>query len=600
MPPRWSVPLTIAGVSAILFGLAGSPPSARATHDCGLPDEQPLWIDYGQGSVPPEVREVLARPGIVLAASGTMLPNTYRVRGAATVHFELNLPRAVGTPGTPAAAEGIVGAADAMFDRAVASTQCETPWIGLNELNGPAAPTPWSPTTAQYRANVLALLARLSERGSRPVLFVHGNPNVAGEAAAWWREVGSVAHIAYEAYYNAVRLDALGRIVGPRRIRLGMRAAIRRFTSVGVAPGRIGLVLGFQVGQGKMGREGLQPRENWFRVVKWNTLAAKQVATELGLATVWSWGWGTFGAASADPDKPVAACVHLWSRDPALCDAPAAAGPAFNRSRVEGVILIPDGVRCISAAGRLGEAVVDGLVRLTGDARAGLDAAFTRLTLRKRAPVSTDEILAVESDAIARAFAGSNDAYLAALAERNVTLAIARGVIGDELRRGRLAVQLEPGQTVLGSIADTVSAELDTATCVGDELPGSGDFPRSDQREVPAVPLASFLPFLFDDTTPPAPPQGALAAVEEGGVRLDWADSPEADLAGYDVYRLDPTGGEPALLTSAPLTRSTFLDDEVADGATVVYVVRAVDTSLNASDPSAEVTVLFGPVTDGT
>jgi hypothetical protein len=536
----------------------------------------------------------------VLAASGTTLPNAYRARGAATVHFELNLPRAVGTPGAPAAPEGIAGTADAMYDRAVASTQCNTPWIGLNELNGPAAPTPWSPTTAQYRANILALLARLSERGARPVLFVHGNPNVAGEAGAWWREVGSVAHVAYEAYYNAAKLDALGRIVGPRRIRLGMRAAVRRFSSAGLPRDRVGLVLGFQVGQGKMGREGLQPRENWFRVVKWNTLAAKQVATELGLATVWSWGWGTFGAASADPDKPVAACVHLWSRDPSLCDAPAAAGPSFNRSRVEGAILIPDGVRCISAAGRLGAAVVDGLVRLTGDGRAGLDAAFTRLTLRRRAPVSTDEILTVESDAIARAFAGSNDAYLEALSERNVTIAIARGVIADELRRVRLASQLEPGQSVLGSIADTLTAELDTATCLGDDLPGSGDFPRSDRREVPAVPLASFLPFLFDDTTAPVPPQTPIAAAGESGVQLEWADSPEVHLVGYNVYRVDAPGSEPVLLTSTPSTRPSFLDDEVVDGATVVYSVRAVDTSLNESDPSPEVAITFGPVAGST
>nr|MDQ3823700.1 hypothetical protein [Actinomycetota bacterium] len=50
---------------------------ADATHDCGLPHETPLWIEFGAGSVPPEVRAVFARPGVVVAASGTALPAQY-------------------------------------------------------------------------------------------------------------------------------------------------------------------------------------------------------------------------------------------------------------------------------------------------------------------------------------------------------------------------------------------------------------------------------------------------------------------------------------------------------------------------------------------
>jgi hypothetical protein len=587
-----------AGVSAGVLALVTAAGAQADTDGCGLPTERPLWIEYGEGSVPREVREVFSRPGVTLAASGRPLARAYRARGAATVHFELKLPRSVGTAGRPADPDTVVEAADAMYDRAVASTECAEPWIGLNELNAPAAPTPWSPSVARYRANVLALLARLAERGAVPVLFVHGNPNVAGEAAAWWREVGAVAHIAYESYHDAVVLDRLGRILGPRRIRLGMRSAVRRFASVGVPRERVGLVLGFQVGPGKKGREGLQPRESWLRVVKWNTLAAQQVARELGLSTIWSWGWGTYGPESADPDKPLAACVHLWARDEQLCDAPAAAGPAFNRSRVEGAIVIPAGVRCVSAAGRLGRAAVDRLSRLTGGPRLAFDAAFSRHALRRKVPVPAGEILAAERGAVERAFAGSHEAYAAALAERGSTVADARGVIADELRRYQAALLLEPDRTVLEWITDTISGELDTITCLGDDLPGSGDFPRSDRREVATVPLASFLPFLFDDTTAPAVPTELRVERAGGGVLLDWADGAEPDLAGYLVYRTPTAGGEPVALTSAPIPRSRFLDvPSAGDPSTAsTYTVRAVDTSLNPSDSSPPATVPLDPL----
>ena len=47
---------------------------------------------------------------------------------------------------------------------------------------------------------------------------------------------------------------------------------------------------------------------------------------ELGVWSVWSWGWGTFDSSGADADKAVAACTYLWTRDPVLCDALAQGG----------------------------------------------------------------------------------------------------------------------------------------------------------------------------------------------------------------------------------------------------------------------------------
>ena len=85
-------------------------------------------------------------------------------------------------------------------------------------------------------------------------------------------------------------------------------------------------MLGFQSGDSQGGRAGLQPTAAWLEIVKLQSQAGLAVARELGLSTVWSWGWGTFATpGSADPDKQAAACTYLWARDQTLCDALGAA-----------------------------------------------------------------------------------------------------------------------------------------------------------------------------------------------------------------------------------------------------------------------------------
>ena len=569
--------LSVAGL------LAASGQSRGAEDACGLPTTTPLWIEYGEGSVPATVRDVFSRPGVVVAASGTFIPGQYRAKGALTTYWVLKLPKLVGTPAEPADPAGIQRAADTTYNLAVKSTTCSTPWIALNELAGPGSPVPWTETTRQYRANVLALVRRLAELGARPALLVHGNPVVAGEAAVWYRELGASADVVYEAYYNAQNIHRLGRIVGPRRVRLGMRSVVRLFSSVGVPKSRIGLMLGFQVAPGKAGREGLQPSQAWYRFVKWNALAARQIAQEEKLATIWSWGWGNLGPQAADPDKPAAACVYLWARDPALCDGLTAAGPGFDRSRVEGAIVIPEGVTCISVLGRLPTGALDELGRLTKSRQLALDALFSRSALVKRYRLDPAQIDLVEQQAIASAFGGSRDAYLQELARLRTTRAVARSVIADELRRRLIASSVAPGTTALGVAADISAAALATATCLRDLLPGGGDFPRADVREIGAVPLPAYLPFLFVDTAPPAAP--TLTVTPNGStVVLDWTDGVEPDLAGYHVYRTTSAQATtPVQLTKNLLTRSTFTDRAVPVGAAPTYMVSAVDTSGNTA-----------------
>jgi hypothetical protein len=206
------------------------------------------------------------------------------------------------------------------------------------------------------------------------------------------------------------------------------------------------------------------------------------------------------------------------------------------------------------------------------------------------------ETLRVEQGIVARSFHGSLRLYLRTLAQHRATRAVARGVIADELRRRLISASLTaqaPGQPPLTWSADVEAAAVDAATCRRDDLPGSGDFPASNAREIGVVPLPALLPFLFADTAPPAPPAGLAATPAPGGVTLDWRDSPEADAVGYVVYRSAVAGGPYVRLTQAPLTRSLFVDVPPA-GAAAYYVVRAVDTSRNRSDASAEVAATPG------
>jgi hypothetical protein len=585
---RWASAIVVLAAFSVVGPAGGS--STGALEPCALPARAPLWIDYGESSLKPDVRAVFARPGIVVSTSGTAAPAEFRRAGAITTYFVRGLPAFVGQPATPADPDSITGAAARMLAQAQTSSACATPLIALNELLGSNARAPWTPTTAQYRANVLQLVQLLAQGGAQPALLVHGDPNVDGAAADWWREVARSAQIVYEAYYDAPHMTELGPVMANRRMRLGIRNFASMYEGIGITPNRLGIMLGFHSAQtpGIAGRQGLQPREAWFRVVKWEALTARQTATELHLATVWSWGWGTFGPESVDPDKADAACVYLWTRDAGLCDAPAVVGDAFDTSRAEGQLVMPAAAACTFQDGSISESAVDRLAALTGDRQTALSAQFIRAALRRVAPVGADEVLAQELRSINSAFHGKRQAYLNALRRRHATVTTARGVIADELRRQALAVRLAHdavAQTAFGWAIERESQLATTATCRGDVLPGTGDFPTSDAREVGVVPLPSLLPFLFRDRTPPRRPAAPTVAIDGPHVTISWTPGREPDLAGYDVYR-STAGGAYTKLNEWPLQRVIELDAAPPIGQTVGYEIRAVDTSGNRSELS--------------
>jgi hypothetical protein len=425
-------------ISVALFAMLVSVPPSAVAAACGLPDTKPLWIDYAEGAV--SFRDnVFGQPGVIAATSGSGVPLALRDEGAQTVYWHMKLGVIVGTTIAPADPATIPAAAQKLFEQAVDSTTCTTPVIALNELNGASTTTPWTATNAQYRANVLQLLQQLAGRGARPFLLVSSAPYTGGEAADWWRQAAQVADLVPEVYFNAPAIMRQGAILGSRRMRMALRSAVAKYTAVGIPVAKLGFVLGFQSGPGAGGREGLQPSTSWFEFAKLYTLAAKRVAAEFGVATVWSWGWGTFNARGADPDKEAAACVYLWTRDENLCDGPGAAGGDFEPSLTEGQIDgLSRGTQCSLDGRSMLQTDLSRLTTVTRDRDVAFTILFDRLVGTRLGTVSAGRVRQAEQAIVDGAFAGSRAAYNAALAKAGANVYVARAAIADELLRAQV------------------------------------------------------------------------------------------------------------------------------------------------------------------
>jgi hypothetical protein len=440
-------------LAAVAFLAAAAPAEAAP---CGLPDSKPLWIDYGT----PELISRFGRPGVVVAGSGEAYPKAARAAGAKTVAWDMYLSSRVGTPMQPADPHALPGRAARYFDFAVLSAGCPDPVIAMNELFGASTPTPWTPTTARYRENVLEWARLLKAKGGHPVLLVSSEPYTGGEAGQWWRELSQVADIALEKYFNAPTIHRAGPELGSRRMRESMRTSLSKLFAVGVPPSRLGVVLAFQTRRGTGGREGLEPAGAWFEVAKLQALAAKQVARELGIAQIWSWGWGFFNEQARDPDKLGAACVWLWARDPSLCDV-ASVPERFDRDLRAGQIDLPAGVRCILGSAAIRTRDVATLARVTLDAEAALTILYARAVQQQAARVGPGEVRAAEGAIVATRFGGSRAAYRAALRRAGASTAVALAAIADELRREAIQARLAappPSAAQVAEFADTYAS----------------------------------------------------------------------------------------------------------------------------------------------
>jgi len=455
----------VALVAAVVAVLAW-PTQGGTALSCGLPEGPTTWIDFADSSVS-FWRDRFARPGVVVATGGEGIAEEARAAGAGTVHWDMYLRKRVGTPSDPADPSLMEKRADALFDYAVSVSGCDTPLIALNEMWGASLPTPLTPSAERYRANVLRFVTRLSERGGRPALLVSSEPFTGGDAAAWWRSIGAVSDLVLENYANANLIWRDGAVDGSRRLRVRYRQSVAKLLAVGIPPTRIGIMIGFQTGPGAGGREGLKPRSRWFDVTKWQALAVRQVARELRISHVWSWGWAQRDARSNDPDKTLAACVWLWSRDPRLCDAPGIVGRELDTDVATGQLNLPAGTRCVYGATPLTASSIAALARVTGDRELALTTLVVRAIERERTRVSPSESFALEQRIVRLRFGGSAAVYRSALSAARASVSVARGILGDELRTREIAGRLS-GPRV--SAADVARFRVTFAPVVAREL----------------------------------------------------------------------------------------------------------------------------------
>ncbi|MBI3655085.1 MAG: hypothetical protein HY232_01535 [Acidobacteria bacterium] len=104
-------------------------------------------------------------------------------------------------------------------------------------------------------------------------------------------------------------------------------------------------------------------------------------------------------------------------------------------------------------------------------------------------------------------------------------------------------------------------------------------------ESLPSKPLA----FTPKDIFPPKPPTDISVFGQVGEIRLAWAASAEADLAGYSIYRSQTSGTGYEKLNKNLLTATTFRDTNLPSGRPYFYVLTATDHSGNESRPSEEV-----------
>jgi hypothetical protein len=90
------------------------------------------------------------------------------------------------------------------------------------------------------------------------------------------------------------------------------------------------------------------------------------------------------------------------------------------------------------------------------------------------------------------------------------------------------------------------------------------------------------------DKFPPTPPTNVRAVAVPGAAEIVWTANTEADLAGYNVYRVETP---PVKLNPEVLQIPIFRDGRTTPGARYTYRVTAVDKNGNESEPSEQVTV---------
>ena len=166
--------------------------------------------------------------------------------------------------------------------------------------------------------------------------------------------------------------------------------------------------------------------------------------------------------------------------------------------------------------------------------------------------------------------------------ELNWTVSTSGDAVGQRLYRGTTdsgpyALVQTFGNNSTNSYTDTVLTNGVTYYYVIRAYDGSQE--SGDSNQASAAPI---------DNLTPAAPTGLAATASDGQVVLNFNGNSESDLAGYNVYRGQTSGGPYSPVNPSLLNVTAYTDTNVTNGTTYYYVVTAVDTSGNESPGSGE------------
>ena len=170
---------------------------------------------------------------------------------------------------------------------------------------------------------------------------------------------------------------------------------------------------------------------------KLETLAASQVASELKLATPLVVGLGAVLAGPGEPRQPRRGLrLPLDARTRRSATGPARRGHGFNASRTEGQLVLPAGAQCVVGTTPIRSDAMPPITSVTGDSQVAFTAAMGTGRGAARRTTSRPRRCSPPSGcSCSCASAARVRAYSSALSRAHASLAVARGVIADELRR---------------------------------------------------------------------------------------------------------------------------------------------------------------------
>lgn len=93
------------------------------------------------------------------------------------------------------------------------------------------------------------------------------------------------------------------------------------------------------------------------------------------------------------------------------------------------------------------------------------------------------------------------------------------------------------------------------------------------------------------DKTPPAPPGALTATKKDSTVSLAWGPSPDTDVLGYTIYRIENGGA--VRLNQRPVRETVYVDQNPGEQRYISYYVTAVDNSGNESESSREAVIIL-------